>query len=106
MVNKDQLAQAKVFLYELNNTRHEYGFSASEEWTLGLLTNSQKKDLEDKYYPVLSLTIAPEDIVGMLDILQQKLGKAVDHIKENLNIKKSLKEPANLLAYCTGRLKY
>ncbi|TCD17796.1 hypothetical protein EZ456_22490 [Pedobacter psychrodurus] len=106
MVNNDQRVQAKVFLYELNNTRHEYGFSVNEEWTLDLVTNSQKKDLEDKYYPVLSLSIAPENIVDMLDLLQQKLGNAVNHIKDNLNVKKSLKEPANLLAYCTGRLKY
>ncbi|ARS39279.1 hypothetical protein CA265_06170 [Sphingobacteriaceae bacterium GW460-11-11-14-LB5] len=105
MVNSDQRAQAKDFLYELNNTRHEYGFSANEEWTFDLVTNGQKKDLEDKYYPVLSLNIAPENMVDMLDLLQEKLGKAVDHIKDSLSVKKSLKEPAHLLAYCTGRLK-
>jgi hypothetical protein len=106
MANNDPKVQAKVFLYELNNTRHEYGFSATEEWTLALATNNQKKDLEDKYYPLLSLTIAPENIMGMLDLLEEKLGNAVGHIKANLTSSKISKESVNLLAYCTGRLKY
>ncbi|KRT14103.1 hypothetical protein ASU31_21195 [Pedobacter ginsenosidimutans] len=106
MASNDPKVQAKVFLYELNNTRHEYGFSATEEWTLDLATNNQKKDLENKYYPLLSLTIAPENIIGMLDLLQEKLGTAVANIRDNLNPKKISKESVNLLAYCTGRLKY
>ncbi|TBO41277.1 hypothetical protein [Pedobacter kyonggii] len=106
MASNDLKVQAKVFLYELNNTKHEYGFSATEEWTLNLATNNQKKDLENKYYPLLSLTIVPENVMGMLDLLQEKLGTAVTNIKDNLNPKKISKESVNLLAYCTGRLKY
>ncbi|MDQ0966505.1 hypothetical protein QFZ20_001908 [Flavobacterium sp. W4I14] len=106
MAGNDPKVQAKVFLYELNNTRHEYGFSATEGWTLDLATNNQKKDLENKYYPLLSLTIAPENIMETLDLLQDKLGTAVTNIKHSLNPKKISKESVNLLAYCTGRLKY
>ncbi|WP_025142877.1 hypothetical protein [Pedobacter jeongneungensis] len=106
MANNDQKVQAKVFLYELNNTRHEYGFSANEEWTLDLATNTQKKDLENKYYPILSLTVAPENIMGMLDLLEDKLGNAVSNIKDSLDHKKISKESINLLAYCVARLKH
>jgi hypothetical protein len=106
MANNDPKVQAKVFLYELNNTRHEYGFSATEEWTLDLATNNQKKELENKYYPLLSITIEPENIMGMLDLLEEKLGRAVAHIKSNLTSSRISKESVNLLAYCTGRLKY
>lgn len=106
MVSNDAKVQAKVFLYELNNTRHEYGFSANEEWTLDLATNSQKKDLENKYYPLLSITIAPENIMGMLDLLEDKLENAVTNIKNSLSNKKISKESTNLLAYCVVRLKH
>ncbi|MBE5322076.1 hypothetical protein IM793_23175 [Pedobacter sp. MR2016-19] len=106
MANNDQKAQAKVFLYELNNTRHEYGFSADEEWTLDLATDSQRKVLEHKYYPMLSLTVVPENIIGMLDLLEDKLGNAVGHIKDSLSRKKISKESTHLLAYCIARLKH
>ncbi|MGN7988922.1 hypothetical protein ACTJKC_16345 [Pedobacter sp. 22226] len=106
MANNDQKVQAKVFLYELNNTRHEYGFSANEEWTLDLATNTQKKDLENKYYPILSLIVAPENIMAMLDLLEDKLGNAVSNIKDGFLQKKISKESINLLAYCVARLKY
>ncbi len=106
MVSNDAKVQAKVFLYELNNTRHEYGFSANEEWTLDLATNGQKKDLENKYYPLLSITIAPEHIMGMLDLLEDQLENAVGHIKHNLGNKKISKDSTNLLAYCMARLKH
>ncbi|GAA4212805.1 hypothetical protein GCM10022289_44130 [Pedobacter jeongneungensis] len=106
MANNDQKVQAKVFLYELNNTRHEYGFSANEEWTLDLATNTQKKDLENKYYPILSLIVAPENIMAMLDLLEDKLGNAVSNIKDSFLQKKISKESINLLAYSVARLKY
>ncbi|QXU43105.1 hypothetical protein [Pedobacter sp. D749] len=106
MANNDQKAQVKVFLYELNNTRHEYGFSADEEWTLDLATDSQRKVLEHKYYPMLSLTVVPENIIGMLDLLEDKLGNAVGHIKDSLSRKKISKESTHLLAYCIARLKH
>lgn len=106
MANNDQKVQAKVFLYELNNTRHEYGFSTNEEWTLDLATNTQKKDLENKYYPILSLIVAPENIMAMLDLLEDKLGNAVSNIKDGFLQKKISKESINLLAYCVARLKY
>ncbi|WP_316828441.1 hypothetical protein [Pedobacter miscanthi] len=106
MANNDQKVQAKVFLYELNNTRHEYGFTVNEEWTLDLATNAQRKDLENKFYPILSLTVVPENIMGMLDLLEGQLGNAVSHIKNSLENKKISKENTNLLAYCVARLKH
>ncbi|MFC1226324.1 hypothetical protein ACFE6N_21150 [Pedobacter sp. BG31] len=106
MANNDQKVQAKVFLYELNNTRYEYGFSAKEEWTLDLATNTQRKDLENRYYPILSLTVAPENIMAMLDLLEEKLEYAVNNIKDRLGQKKISKESTHLLAYCAARLKY
>eukprot|EP01012_Entosiphon_sulcatum_P023387 TRINITY_DN2838_c0_g1_i1.p1 TRINITY_DN2838_c0_g1~~TRINITY_DN2838_c0_g1_i1.p1 ORF type:complete len:107 (+),score=10.58 TRINITY_DN2838_c0_g1_i1:444-764(+) len=106
MASNEAKVQAKVFLYELNNTRHEYGFSVNEEWTLDLATNSQKKELENKYYPLLSIIIAPENIMGMLDLLEDKLQNAVGNIKEHLGTKKISKEYTNLLAYCVARLKH
>lgn len=105
MVNKDIKAQVKAFLSELNDTRHEYGFSANEEWTLDLATIAQKKALENKYYPVLSLTIAPENVMETLTLLQEKLGNAVTELNEKLNPGKIAREATNLLAYCVGRLK-
>lgn len=106
MASNDQKNQAKVFLYELNNTRHEYGFSAKEEWTLDLATNSQRKVLEHQYYPMLTLTVAPENLMTMLDLLEDKLGNAVGRIKDSLSHKKISKESTHLLAYCVARLKH
>jgi len=105
MASNDTVSQSKIFLYELNNTRYEYGFAASEEWTLDLVPAAKLKALEEKFYPLLSTKIAPENILEMLDLLSVKLSNAVAAVKNNVMLKRIAKENVFLLAYCATRLK-
>lgn len=104
MVINDSKVQAKSFLYELNNTQHEYGFAATEQWTLTLVTAVQKTILENKFYPVVSVAINLEQLTELFDLVKIKLEFAVSTLLEEIEIKKPSKDSTHLLAYCVSRV--
>jgi hypothetical protein len=65
--------QAKVYVYNLKNCASEYGFSAQEGWNLVSVSEYEKANLEKKYYPTLSVKVAPEQIAEMLRLVRDKL---------------------------------
>ncbi len=65
--------QAKVYVYNLKNCASEYGFSAHEGWNLVPVTDYEKSSLERKYYPTLSVKVAPEQMAEMLRLVRDKL---------------------------------
>jgi hypothetical protein len=62
--------QAKIFLYDLNNSAKEHWFKTDEIWEVGLATNDERLAMEKKYYPTISVKALPQDLSELFDLIK------------------------------------
>ncbi len=91
--------QAKAFLYELNDARHEYSFSSLDTWTYSQCTAKEKLLLENKFYPVFFRKCDVNDISAFY--------KVVAASKSELEpaFEGSSKDKIYVVAHCPTKLK-
>jgi hypothetical protein len=65
--------QAKVYVYDLNNSARENGFKPDETWQLSLATNEEKNAIEKKYHPTISAKVLPEILGELFGLVKAKL---------------------------------
>jgi hypothetical protein len=85
MANQKIQFQAKVYVFDLNNCANEHGFKTDEGWELSLATNSEKSEIEKKYYPTMSAKVLPEILVEFFRMVKTQLNQAKSDIEEKLD---------------------
>ena len=73
MITKTIEAEAREYVYDLQNCASEYGFSSQEGWQFSLVTDVEKKKIEKEYYPTVSARPAQEVVLEFLKIVKSKL---------------------------------
>jgi len=72
MNNKTTEHQAKVYVYDLNNSASEFGFKPGEGWELRQVSDIEKKDLEKRYYPTVSVKVLPEILSELFKLVKER----------------------------------
>ena len=67
--------QAKEYLFDLNNTARENGFTSGEHWKVSLATAAEKTAIEKSYYPTISTKAVPEILSEMFRMVKAALGQ-------------------------------
>ncbi|PWS29273.1 hypothetical protein DHW03_05500 [Pedobacter yonginense] len=100
MLSKEQHAQAKSFLSELNNARYEYSFSSEDSWSITECTSAQKATIEKEFYPVLFVQSGFESLPAFSNLVSSLLNKTPesDLVQSNPS-----KERIFLVAYCLNK---
>lgn len=102
MTTKDISRQAKVFLYDLKNARHEYSFSKTESWVISQTTTTQKQALENQFYPVLYTQCTSADLAELTELVIAGQN-AEDEKFQNTPVATS-KEHIYLVAHCATKV--
>ena len=98
--------QAKEYLFDLDNTARENGFKPDEHWEVSLATASEKKVIENKYSPTISIKVMPEVLSGMFRIVKATLSQALDSVENSIDAKSIAKsELQYVVAYNPARLR-
>jgi malate synthase len=104
MGNKKIAQQAKEFLYELNNARHEYSFSSTDTWVFTESTAKEKDKLEAAYYPVLFTRCDSEGLPELAGYFTTPLAETEEPAKKTATPSAS-KDRVFLVAHCLTKLK-
>ena len=104
MANKDIALQAKNYLYELNNTAHEYGFASTETWEFNLSSEAEKKAIEKKYYPVVFTEVDVESLPDLYTLIQVKYASSKSDIATKMDNKNLGKNKLFICAFNAERL--
>ncbi len=68
--------QASIYVYDLNNCAREFGFKSEEGWEIGLASDSEKKAIEKKYFPTVSVRALPEMLAELFHLVKKRLSQA------------------------------
>lgn len=100
MLSKELNAQAKLFLSELNNARHEYSFAVDDQWAVTECTAVQKTTIEKEFYPVLFTQCKFEELPAFAGLVSSVMNKIPE-----INMIKTIpsKERIYLVAYCLNK---
>ena len=106
MTNEKMEREAKMYVYDLNNSAKENGFKADETWEFSLATDAEKHLLERKYFPTISAKVLPELLSELVNLVKSKLTHATYNIDRagTHNIKESGLQ--YLIAYNPNRLRH
>jgi len=106
MNNQTPEYQAKEYLFDLNNTANENGFTADESWKVSLATAAQKAVIEKTYYPVIATKVVPEVLPGLFRIVKATLKQGIDDLDSLVDAKGLVKsELYYVVAYNPNRLR-
>lgn len=100
MASKEIAQQAKTFLYELNDARHEYSFESTDQWSFNPSTAKEKLALEGRFYPVLFTKCDPADLGDLTSFFNKD-----ENDSQEKNSKIISKDRIYLVAYCSNKLK-
>ncbi|MES2455918.1 MAG: hypothetical protein V4594_10270 [Bacteroidota bacterium] len=103
MGNKKIAQQAKEFLYELNNARHEYSFSSADSWIFSEATAKEKEKLESAYYPVLYTRCDPDGLSELAGFFISAVADGAENSKKGTSVVS--KDRVFLVAHCLTKLK-
>lgn len=103
MGNKKIAQQAKDFLYELNNARHEYSFAGTDTWIFTESTAKEKDKLESLYYPVLFTRCDSEELSGLAAFFTGSVVDTSEVTKKSPSA--NAKDRVFLVAHCADKLK-
>ncbi|MVN89592.1 hypothetical protein [Mucilaginibacter aquatilis] len=110
MIIKDQpiAMQAKIYMYELNNSARENGFKANEGWEVSRATHEEKTELEKKYQLTIWAKVLPEMLAELFITVKSQLILAktlvADGKKSEMNSVAS-NDQQYLVAFNPNRLK-
>jgi hypothetical protein len=79
--------QAKLFVFDLNNSAKEHWFKPGYAWQVSLVTAEQQKALEKQYHPTLSAKALPEILAELLSLVKGKLNLPVTVTEGELTLK-------------------
>ncbi|RCH56448.1 hypothetical protein DJ568_00895 [Mucilaginibacter hurinus] len=96
MADKTLDYQANVYVYDLNNCAREHGFKEDDVWVLNLASVDEKKALEKKYMPTISVKALPEFLSQLGHAVRDKLIQAKSSFEKQLSDSES---PGNDLQY-------
>ena len=85
MVNQISEFQAKLYVYDLSNCAHEFGFKADEVWEVGLASEAEKIDIEKKYFPTVASKILPDTILETFNTVKEKLIQRKSEVENKLD---------------------
>jgi len=105
MTDQATALQAKLFVFDLENSAKEHWFKPDENWEISVVTGVDKSAIEKKYYPTVSAKFLPELLAGMLSTVKSSL-KLAGPIEPALDIKTiCLNDLQYLIAYNPTRLR-
>ena len=106
MTKETMEREARMYVYDLNNSASENGFKADETWEFSLATDTEKTALEKKYFPTISAKVMPELLSELVNLVKSKLKHATYNIERagTHNVKESGLQ--YLIAYNPGRLRH
>ena len=81
--------QAMLYVYDLNNSASEFGFKADEGWELRVVSDIEKKDLEKRFYPTVSVKVLPELLSELFHLVKERaeqLRRGFIHAVDNANV--------------------
>ena len=84
MLNNAIEMQARVIVYDLNNTAREFGFKPDEGWQLNAVSQEDKTDLEKRYHPTITNKVMPEILAELFGMVNDALVQTRSEIKNNL----------------------
>jgi len=84
MANPAVELQAKMYVYDLNNTAREYGFKPDEGWELNVATQDEKVFIEKRYHPTIAAKVLPEILSELFGVVKDKLSQVKSEIRNNL----------------------
>ena len=88
--------QVNLYLYDLQNEAREHGFKNDDSWTIIMVTDNDRLQLQKNYYPVVSQSLNP-DVLWLF----------LHHVKTKLNQSLSKdEEAADVLTIIRDELKY
>ena len=76
MTDQTTALQAKLFVFDLENSAKEHWFKPDEGWEVSVVTGADKSAIEKKYYPTVSAKCLPERLAGMLTTVKSSLKTA------------------------------
>ena len=77
--------KAKVYVYDLDNTAKEFGFKQDENWELSVVSDVDKKAIEKKYYPTVSVKVFPEMLAELFNLVKSRLTQLKSGIANSSN---------------------
>jgi hypothetical protein len=83
--------QAKMFLFDLDNSAKEHWFKTDEAWEIILVTADEKSALEKKYYPTISAKVLPEMLAELLELIKKNLVQVVSDLEKTWDTKTVIK---------------
>jgi len=110
MIIKDQpvAMQAKIYMYDLNNSARENGFKADEGWEVSRATQEEKIELERRYQLTVSAKVLPEILAELFIMVKSQLILAkkviTDGKRPEMNLVAS-SDQQYLVAFNPNRLK-
>ncbi|GAA4316495.1 hypothetical protein GCM10023149_13500 [Mucilaginibacter gynuensis] len=98
--------QARIFLYDLMNSRHEHGFHADDTWNLSLVSITDRAQIEKDYYPAIAVKIIPEILLQVYVEVKAKLKQALNKEEVLLDVKTVLNSDLKyIVAYNPKRIR-
>ena len=73
MADQSNELKAREYVFDLGNVAKENWFKPDESWELSLATSDEKSAIEKKYYPTVSAKVLPEKLIGLLELVKDKL---------------------------------
>jgi len=84
MANETVQMQARMYVYDLNNTAKEFGFKPDEGWELNVTTQDEKIVLEKRYHPILSAKVQSEVSSELFGLVKNGLSQGAANIPNNI----------------------
>jgi len=77
--------KAKVYLYDLDNCAREFGFKQDENWELSVVSDDDKKAIEKRYYPTVSVKAFPEMLAELFNLVKTRLTQLNARVANSAN---------------------
>jgi hypothetical protein len=96
--------QAGNYVGDLVSCARAFGFNRDECWKVGLVSDAEKKEIEKKYFPTISVQGLPGILEELLHLIKKKLSRPDSLISvksmsaANLNVR-------HMIAYNATRLR-
>lgn len=77
--------EANIYVFDLDNCAREFGFKPEEGWELRIATSEERKDIEKRYYPTISLKTLPEILPPLFNLVKARLTQLKSGIINSLD---------------------
>ncbi|GAB3930320.1 hypothetical protein [Mucilaginibacter myungsuensis] len=107
MAAQDTQMQARIYVYDLNNTAKEFGFKTDEGWELNVATQEEKTTIEKRFHPTISIKVKPEASAEIFGLVKGGLSQSASNIPNNQEVaKRNTDEQQYLVAFNPKRARH